>query len=72
MLCVGINMKPRSPRKNEPWYKTPNEKIQYRFKELKKFEVAEFLKDRPSPVRARALHDEISKIYKEEFSERAS
>lgn len=72
VLCVGINMAPRSLRKNEPWYKTPDEKIRYVFKELKKFEVSEFLKDRPSPVRARALHEEISKIYKEEFSERTS
>lgn len=72
IVCIGINMHPRSLRKNEPWYKIPDEKIKYHFKEIKNFDVDMFLKDRPSPVRARAMHDEISKIYKEEFGERAS
>lgn len=72
IVCIGINMHPRSLRKNEPWYKIPDEKIKYHFKEMKNFDVDMFLKDRPSPVRARGLHEEISKIYKEEFGERAS
>lgn len=72
IVCIGINMHPRSLRKNEPWYKIPDEKIKYHFKEMKNFDVDMFLKDRPSPVRARAMHDEISKIYKEEFGERVS
>ena len=67
LVAIAISMNPRSLRKNQPWYKTPDVMIKYEFKELFSLEMDEFKSEKPNPIRARELHSYISEIYKEEF-----
>ena len=62
---VIIEMRPRSLRKNESWFSVPSECISYKFKIENSLNLAEFLADKPDPIRVRRLQDKILKIYKE-------
>ena len=43
----------------------PSECVSYKFKIENSLNLAEFLADKPDPIRVRRLQDEILKIYKE-------
>ena len=64
-------MSPRSLKKDQPWYKTPSARIKYDFKEIFSLDMSKFMMHKLDLVRARRLHEDIIKIYKEEFDERA-
>lgn len=68
---LAIRMSPRSLKKDQPWYKTPSVRIKYDFKEIFSLDMSKFMMHKPDLVRARRLHEDIIKIYKEEFDERA-
>ena len=46
-------------------------RIKYDFKEIFSLDMSKFMTHKPDLVRARRLHEDIIKIYKEEFDERA-
>lgn len=69
IIAIAINMHPRSLRKKEPWYKTPDVVIKYEFKELFSINLEDFQGQKPDPIRARELHLYMSEIYKEEFKD---
>lgn len=69
IVAIAINMYPRSLRKKEPWYKTPDVVIKYEFKELFSLNLEDFKSQKPDPIRARELHLYMSENYKEEFKD---
>lgn len=65
---VFMNMSPKSLKKNQKWYNTPKVKIKYTFKIGKSLDIASFNPNRPIPIRARLLHEELKQIYKKEIN----
>ncbi|AII15495.1 lysophospholipid acyltransferase [Campylobacter iguaniorum] len=64
---IYLDMKPRSLKKGEAWYKTPANTINYKFKVLPSIQIDDFSTQKPDPIRARALHNCLKEIYNEEF-----
>lgn len=64
---IIINMNPRSLKKGQSWYNTPQITINYTFKVLDALHVKDYLKDRPVPAMARKLNKSLVELYKKEL-----
>ncbi|WP_349644343.1 lysophospholipid acyltransferase family protein [Campylobacter sp. RM15925] len=67
IIGIAINMQPRSLRKGEPWYSTPDVMIKYDFYELFCLDMKGFFAHKPNPIRAKELHRYMNEIYRKEF-----
>lgn len=65
---VFLNMSPRSLKKEQKWYNTPKIKIKYTFKIGETLDMQNFSANKPSPIRARLLHEKLKEIYKKEIA----
>ena len=67
VLPVFIKMNPRGLNKGDKWYKTPNMRYEITSGEI--IDLVQFHSERPKPIRARLLHDNLRQIYKKEFND---
>lgn len=67
VVGIAIKMNPRSLRKGEPWYSTPDVMIKYDFDELFCLDMNGFFIHKPNPIRAKELHRYMNEIYRKEF-----
>ena len=66
MYCVAIKMDPKSLKKGQVWYDTPEVRMKYDLYELCALDLAGFEPDRPNPIRVRKLYEKISNLYEKE------
>ncbi len=63
VYSVFCDMQPRSLAKNQPWYQTPDKRINYDFSVMNITEISSFEASRPAPVRARMLNAFLQNLY---------
>ena len=66
MNCVAIKMDPKSLKKGQVWYDTPEVRMKYDLYELCALDLTGFEPDRPNPIRVRKLYEKISNLYEKE------
>ena len=64
--CVAIKMDPKSLKKGQVWYDTPEVRMKYDLYELCALDLTGFEPDRPNPIRVRKLYEKISNLYEKE------
>ena len=63
LVALSIKMMPKSLKKGQLWYDTPENKIEYKVDILENLDLGEFEKSRPNPLRVRLLHEKIQNLY---------
>ena len=56
-------MSPKSLKKGQSWYDTPQNKIKYEVDILENLDLSEFEKSRSNSIRVRLLHEKIQNLY---------
>ena len=63
LMALSIKMSPKSLKKGQMWYDTPENKIEYEVDILENLDLNEFEKSRPNPLRVRLLHEKMQNLY---------
>ncbi|MBQ9876234.1 MAG: 1-acyl-sn-glycerol-3-phosphate acyltransferase [Campylobacter sp.] len=63
LIALGIKMSPKSLKKGQSWYDTPQNKIKYEVDILENLDLSEFEKSRSNPIRVRLLHEKMQNLY---------
>lgn len=64
---VLISMNPKSLKKGQKWYNTPNSVIKYKIDVLKIINVKDILQNRALPAMARELNQKLINLYEKEL-----
>ena len=67
VLPIFIKMSPRALHKGAKWYQTPDMHFHITSGDILNLE--QFHNERPKPIRARLLHEDLRQIYKKEFND---
>ena len=65
LVPIFIKMTPRSLKKGQSWYKTPNQTISYEISVKEPLLLDDFRANHSSPIAVRNLHSTLTKLYKE-------
>lgn len=63
LVALSVKMSPKSLKKGQLWYDTPENKINYEVDILENLDLSEFEKFRSNPIRVRLLHKKMQNLY---------